>query len=135
MQTRKVKAMNRFVKSSILGALIALGSIAGAAQTAQAGVGIGFHFDSHGHGGVHVGIGHHGKGKWGHGKWGKGKWQQACSQNGALHRAASLGVKKRWVQHVGNQNITVRGVKYGKKVRVVISRHSPHCSVKTVQYV
>ena len=41
MQTRKVKAMNRFVKSSILGALLALGSIAGTAQTAQAGVGIG----------------------------------------------------------------------------------------------
>ena len=40
-----------------------------------------------------------------------------------------------WVQHVGNKNITVRGIKYVKKVRVVMSRHSPHCSVKTVQYV
>lgn len=128
--------MNKFVKSSILSALVTLGAVAATAQSAQAGGSFGLYFDSHGHGGVHVGIGH-GGGHWGGhgGKWGKGKWGKGCSQHAALQKAASIGVKKRWVQHVGHNNIVVRGTKFGSKVRVVIGRGTPYCPVKTVQYV
>lgn len=117
--------MNKVLKSSVVGAFVALGLVANSVQTAQAGGSFGFHFGN-GKGSIHIDIGHHGKkyGKWAH-----------CSAGEALHRAATIGVKKRWIQKVTHNRIVVRGKKGGHPVRVVINRHSPHCKVQNFTYV
>lgn len=111
--------MNKVLKSSVVGAFVALGLVANSVQTAQAG-GFGVHFG--GGGGIYVDVGHY------------NNWAN-CSAGEALHRAAKIGVKKRWIQKITHNRIVVRGKKGGHHVRVVINRHSPHCKVQSFTYV
>lgn len=118
-------------KTSLVAATVALGALAGSLAPAQAGGGIGFFLDSHGNAGVSIGLGH------GHGHVGigvHGGWH-GCSQYEALDKAASLGVKKRWIKSVSHKNVVVRGKMAGHPVQVVMRRHSDHCSVKRFDYI
>lgn len=121
--------MNIRIASLVSAAALSLGLLATPAA-ADVGVwfgpqvGIGF-----GHGGVGVGVGIGvGPGYY------HDDWHGHCSKSEALHRAASMGVKKRWVSGVTASRITVKGVRKGHPVKVVMYRASDHCSVKSMSY-
>ena len=127
--------MNLLKTSQVAGS-IALTALAGSLAPAKAdslwispGVGIGIGGLGLGVGfGVGVGHGHHGY--HGHSYYAGGY----CTKGEALDRAASLGVKKRFVSGVSQSRISVRGIHKGQPVKVTMYRHSDACAVRNFNY-
>lgn len=127
------------LKTACIAASIAIAALAAPLSPARAdsvglwvGPGIGFGVGGIGVGlgigvGVGVGIGHHGH-----------VYHDAyvghCSKGEALDRAASMGVKKRYVSGVSQTRISVRGMHKGQPVKVTMHRHSDSCAVRTFSY-
>lgn len=130
-----------FLKTSLIAGSIAIAALAGSLAPARAdsvgvwvgpgigigGVGVGVGF------GVGVGHGHYGHGYYGHGYYGDYAGGY-CSKGEALDRAASMGVKKRYVSGVSNNRISVRGKHKGQPVKVTMYRHSDACAVRSFNY-
>ena len=120
------------LKTSMIAAVVALGTLGGAVSGAQAGnPGFGIHIDSNGNAGIYLGTG---PGPVydpapGPGLGGK------CTKFKALKRAKKMGIKNRHVIKITNSRVVVRGKKAGNKVRLVLRRKSPHCSVKNFHYI
>jgi hypothetical protein len=124
-------------KTSLAAASFAIAALAGSLAPAKAdsvgvwvgpgigigGVGIGV--------GVGVGVGH---GYYGHGYGYHGDYAGYCSKGEALGRAASMGVKKRYVSGVSENRISVRGTHKGQPVKVTMYRHSDGCAVRSFNY-
>lgn len=130
--------MTLSLKTTLVSATLAFGVIAGSLAPANAdsvgvwvgpgigiggvGVGVGVGF------GVGVGHGHYGHGYYGDYAGGY------CSKGEALGRAASMGVKKRYVAGVSDNRISVRGTHKGQPVKVTMYRHSDGCAVRSFNY-
>jgi len=120
--------MNITLKSALVGATLALGTLA-ASSAAQADVGLGIYLGGHHGVGIGLGVGIH-----------DGYYHDTyayaghCSKNEALGRAASMGVNKRYVSGVTQSRIVVRGKKNGQPVQVVMRRNTDSCSVKSFAY-
>ncbi|MBX3572935.1 MAG: hypothetical protein KF694_11345 [Mesorhizobium sp.] len=126
------------LKTSLIAGSIAFAALAGSLAPAKAdsvgvwvgpgigigGVGVGVGF------GVGVGHGHYGHGYGYYGDYAGGY----CSKGEALGRAASMGVKKRYVSGVSSSRISVRGTHKGQPVKVTMYRHSDHCAVRSFNY-
>lgn len=124
------------LKTTLIAGSIAFAALAGSLAPANAdsvgvwvgpgigigGVGIGVGF------GVGVGHGHYGHGYYGDYAGGY------CSKGEALGRAASMGVKKRYVAGVSDNRISVRGTHKGQPVKVTMYRHSYGCAVRSFNY-
>lgn len=124
------------LKTSLAAASIAIAALAGSLAPAKAdsiwfapGVGVGIGGVGIGVG-VGVGIGH------GHGYHGNYAYYDGgyCSKGDALGRAASMGVKKRYVSGVSENRISVRGSHKGKPVKVTMYRNSDNCAVRSFNY-
>ena len=123
------------LKTSLAAASIAIAALAGSLAPAKAdsiwfgpGVGVGI-------GGVGVGVGVGiGVGPCYHGYGYYGDYAGYCSKGDALGRAASMGVKKRYVSGVSENRISVRGSHKGKPVKVTMYRHSDNCAVRSFNY-
>lgn len=127
-----------FLKTSLIAGSVAIAALAGSLAPAKAdsvgvwvgpgigigGVGVGVGF------GVGVGHGHYGHGYGYYGDYAGGY----CSKGEALGRAASMGVKKRYVSGVSNNRISVRGTHKGQPVKVTMYRHSDACAVRSFNY-
>ena len=121
------------LKTSLAAASIAIAALAGSLAPAKAdsiwfGPGVGI-------GGVGVGVGVGfgvGPGYHGHGYY--GDYAGYCSKGEALGRAASMGVKKRYISGVSQNRISVRGSHKGKPVKVTMYRHSDACAVRSFNY-
>ena len=127
-----------FLKTFLIAGSIAIAALAGSLAPAKAdsvgvwvgpgigigGVGVGVGF------GVGVGHGHYGHGYGYYGDYAGGY----CSKGEALGRAASMGVKKRYVSGVSNNRISVRGTHKGQPVKVTMYRHSDACAVRSFNY-
>jgi hypothetical protein len=57
-----------------------------------------------------------------------------CSKGDALARAASLGVRKRYVSAISQTRVSVRGTHHGQPVKVTMYRHSDRCAVRSFDY-
>ncbi len=125
------------LKTSLIAGSIAFAALAGSLAPAKAdsvgvwvGPGIGI-------GGVGVGVGFGvgvGHGHYGHDYGYYGDYAGYCSKGEALGRAASMGVKKRYVSGVSENRISVRGTHKGQPVKVTMYRHSDACAVRSFNY-
>lgn len=123
------------LKTTTIAAAVALAALAGSLAPAKAdsvglwvgpGIGIGI-------GGVGVGVGI-GVGPGYHGHVYHEAYAGYCTQGDALARAASMGVRKRYVSGVSQSRISVRGIHKGQPVKVTMYRHSDHCDVRNFSY-
>lgn len=133
--------MTLSLKSSLAAAIVATGALAGSLAPAAADsiwfgpsvgigpIGIGV--------GVGIGLGHgpFAPGYYGHGYYGHAPYRHAgaygtCTKGEALGRAATMGVRKRWVSGLTDHRITVKGTRHGQPVEVVMYRNSADCAVK-----
>jgi hypothetical protein len=127
--------MTLSLKTTLVSASLALGVLAGSLAPASADVGVwfgphvGIGFGGHGVGvGVGVGIGV------GHGHYPSHAYVGHCSKGDALDRAASMGVKKRWVSGVSGHRISVKGMHKGQPVKVTMYRNTENCAVRSFDY-
>jgi hypothetical protein len=126
------------LKTTLVSASLALGVLTGSLAPASADVGVwfgpnvGIGFGGHGVGvgiGVGVGVGV------GHGHYGTHHaYAGHCSKGDALGRAASMGVKKRWVSGVSGHRISVKGMHKGQPVKVTMYRNTENCAVRSFDY-
>ncbi len=124
------------LKTTLVSATLAFGVVAGSLAPASADVGVwfgpnvGIGFGGHGVGvGIGVGVGH--------GYYGPGyhaAYAGHCSKGDALVRAASMGVKKRWVSGVSGHRISVQGTHKGQPVKVTMYRNTENCAVRSFSY-
>jgi hypothetical protein len=128
--------MTLSLKTTLVSASLALGVVAGSLGPASADVGVwfgpnvGIGFGGHGVGvGVGIGVGV------GHGHYGAHHaYAGHCSKGEALGRAASMGVKKRWVSGVSGHRISVKGMHKGQPVKVTMYRNTENCAVRSFDY-
>ena len=125
------------LKTSLIAGSIAFAALAGSLAPAKAdsvGVWVGPGIGIGGVGlcaGFAVGVG---PGYYGHGYGYHGDYAGYCSKGEALGRAASMGVKKRYVSGVSENRISVRGTHKGQPVKVTMYRHSDACAVRSFNY-
>lgn len=124
--------MTLSLKTTLVSATLALGVVAGSLAPASADVGVWFGPNvGIGFGGVGVGVGV------GHGHYGPSyhsAYAGHCSKGDALGRAASMGVKKRWVSGVSGHRISVKGMHKGQPVKVTMYRNTDNCAVRSFDY-
>ena len=130
--------MTLSLKTTLVSATLAFGVIAGSLAPANADVGVWFGPNvGVGFGGVGVGVGVGvgigvGPGYHGHGY--HTAYAGHCSKGDALSRAASMGVKKRWVAGVSGHRIAVKGMHKGQPVKVTMYRNTENCAVRSFDY-
>jgi len=124
--------MTLSLKTTLVSATLALGVVAGSLAPANADVGVWFGPNvGIGFGGVGVGVGV-GVGPGYHGY--HTAYAGHCSKGDALGRAASMGVKKRWVSGVSGHRISVKGTHKGQPVKVTMYRNTDNCAVRSFDY-
>lgn len=127
--------MTLSLKTTLVSASLALAVLAGSLAPASADVGVwfgpnvGIGFGGHGVGvGVGIGVGV------GHGLYPSHAYAGHCSKGDALDRAASMGVKKRWVSGISGHRISVKGMHKGQPVKVTMYRNTENCAVRSFDY-
>lgn len=123
--------MTKF-KTSAIAALVAIATIGGAANSAQADANFGIHFDTDGNVGFYIGNApapiydpHPGPG-----------WGPKCTKGKALKKAKwKYKMKNTWVKKVTPTRVVVRGKRFGNPARLVLHRNTANCAVKKFHYI
>lgn len=113
----------KFIKGGLVSAIVGIGLIAAAPQTATAGqVGITIYGT---HGAVHFGdVKHRYKKRHGH--------RNLCRPGEAVYKAERRGVRHARVDRVGKRYVVVKGRKRGHHVKIGFERRSRHCEIAWV---